>query len=78
MTKVVRLNTRGTLTLPKELRLRLGVKNGGQIVAEETDNGVLLRPSATIPIEIYPDSRLAEFKRNNEDALSGYRFKKKK
>ncbi len=76
MTKVISINDRGTLTLPKELRQRLGVKNGGQVVAEETDNGILLRVGVTFPIEIYSDARLAEFHRNNEEALP--RSKKKK
>ncbi|MGI8966198.1 MAG: AbrB/MazE/SpoVT family DNA-binding domain-containing protein, partial [Limisphaerales bacterium] len=47
MTKVISINERGTLTLPKELRQRLGVKDGGQIVVEETANGILLRAGAT-------------------------------
>lgn len=76
MRRVISINSRGSLTIPKELRRRLGVQNGGQIVAEETDGGLLLRGSKTM--EIYSDTRLAEFKRNNEDALAGFQFKKKK
>ena len=78
MTKVISINQRGTLTLPKDLRQRLGVRHGGQVVAEETDNGILLRAGATFPVEIYSDTRLAEFNRNNEDALARYPIKKKK
>jgi bifunctional DNA-binding transcriptional regulator/antitoxin component of YhaV-PrlF toxin-antitoxin module len=77
MTKVININQRGTLTLPKEMRRRLGVKAAGQVVAEETDDGVLLRAGATFPVEIYSEKRMAEFTRNNEDALARYRFKKK-
>ena len=75
MTKTININDRGTLTLPKELRDRLGLKKGGQVVAEETDEGILLRPGVTFPIEIYSDERLAEFARNNEEALARYRRK---
>ena len=75
MTKVININPRGTLTLPKELRRRLGLPQGGQIVAEETREGILLRPGATFPVEIYTDKRLAEFARQNEEALAGYRLK---
>ncbi|MCF7762297.1 MAG: AbrB/MazE/SpoVT family DNA-binding domain-containing protein [Verrucomicrobia bacterium] len=75
MTKVININGRGTLTLPKELRQRLGIK-AGQIVAEETDEGILLRVGAAFPVEIYDEKRLAEFSRNNETALAGYRFKR--
>ncbi len=74
MTKVININNRGTLTLPKELRERLGIKGEGRVVAEETEGGILLRPGATFPIEIYTEERLAEFKNNNEDALKNYQL----
>ena len=77
MTKVININDRGTLTLPKELRRRLGVSGNGQIVAQDTDEGVLLRAGATFPLGIYSEKRLTEFDRNNEQALAGYRLKKK-
>ena len=77
MNKVININDRGTLTLPKSLRRRLGVLGSGQIVAEDTEEGVLLRAGATFPLEIYSEKRLAEFDRNNERALAGYRLKKK-
>ena len=77
MTKVININERGTLTLPKEMRRRLGVSRRAQVVAEETDEGILLRPGVTFPVELYSDERLAEFRRNNEESLAKYRFKKK-
>ena len=77
MTKVININDRGTLTLPKELRRRLGVAGNGQVVAEDTDEGVLLRAGATFPVEMYSEKRLTEFNRHNEQALAGYRLKKK-
>ena len=78
MTKVIAINDRGTMTLPKRLRERLGVRAGGQVVAEETEDGVLLRLGVTLPLEIYSEARLAEFRRNNEDALVGFKFPKKR
>jgi bifunctional DNA-binding transcriptional regulator/antitoxin component of YhaV-PrlF toxin-antitoxin module len=77
MTKVVNINERGTLTLPKEMRRRLGVNGQAQVVAEETDEGILLRAGVTFPVEVYSDNRLAEFRRNNEEALARYKFKRK-
>jgi bifunctional DNA-binding transcriptional regulator/antitoxin component of YhaV-PrlF toxin-antitoxin module len=76
MTKVININGRGTLTLPKELRQRAGIKTGGQIVAQATDKGILLRAGTTFPVEVYSDKRLTEFARNNEAALAGFRLKK--
>jgi AbrB family looped-hinge helix DNA binding protein len=70
------MNGRGALTIPKELRRRLGLKEGGRVVVEETDHGLLLRRGAAPAVEIYTDERVAEFARNNEEALAGYRLKK--
>jgi hypothetical protein len=58
------------------MRRRLGIDRHAQVVAEETDEGVLLRPGATFPVELYSEKRLAEFRRNNEESLAGYRFAK--
>lgn len=77
MTKVININERGTLTLPKEMRRRLGVQGNAQVVAEDTEEGILLRPGVTFPVEMYSEKRLAEFRKHNEEALAGYRFKKK-
>lgn len=77
MTKVININARGTLTLPKEMRLRLGVSDNAQVVAEETDEGILLRAGVTFPVEMYSVKRLSEFSHNNETALTGLRLKKK-
>ena len=50
MTKVIQINDRGTLTLPKEMRRRLGIERNAQVVAEETEEGILLRPGVTFPV----------------------------
>lgn len=76
MKKVINTNERGTITLPKDLRQRLGLPDGGQVVAEDTVDGVLLRSGVTFPVEIYTDERVAEFQRTNEDALARFRLKK--
>jgi bifunctional DNA-binding transcriptional regulator/antitoxin component of YhaV-PrlF toxin-antitoxin module len=77
VTKIININDRGTLTLPKELRRRFGVSGNGQVVAEETDEGILLRAGVTFPIEIYSKKRLAEFDRHNEQALARFKLKRK-
>jgi bifunctional DNA-binding transcriptional regulator/antitoxin component of YhaV-PrlF toxin-antitoxin module len=77
VTKIININDRGTLTLPKELRRRFGVSGNGQVVAEETDEGILLRAGVTFPIEIYSEKRLMEFDRHNEQALARFRLKRK-
>ena len=76
MTRIISINDRGTLTLPRDLRRRLGLSGSGQVVAEETEEGLLLRAGVTFPVELYSEKRVAEFARHNELALSRYRFKK--
>jgi AbrB family looped-hinge helix DNA binding protein len=74
MENIVSINQRGVLTLPKDLRVKYGLEQGGQIVIEETDDGILLRPAITFPLESYSDERIKEFEKNNEEALSGFTF----
>lgn len=63
MSTVVQINPRGTLTIPKELRKKFGL--GSQVILDETTSGLVLRPAATYPVEIYTDERIAEFRLNN-------------
>ena len=49
------------MTLPKPLRKTLGVDKGGIIMADVTDDGIVLHPAAAFPIELYTDARIAEF-----------------
>lgn len=70
------MNERGTLTLPKDLSQRMGLATGGQVIAEATAEGILLRAGATFAVELYSEARLAEFHRNNEAALAGFNFPK--
>ncbi|MGB5631927.1 MAG: AbrB/MazE/SpoVT family DNA-binding domain-containing protein [Waterburya sp.] len=72
MERIVSINERGTLTLPKDLRRKYGLERGGQVVIEESDEGLLLRPGVTFSIEIYSDERVKEFQQHNEEDLKGF------
>jgi len=61
MNAILELNSRGTLTLPKAMRHLLGIDHGGRIIAETSEDGILLRPGVAFPIEVYTDARVAEF-----------------
>lgn len=63
MSTIVQINSRGTLTIPKDLREKFGL--GAQVILDETPGGLVLRPAATYPVEIYTDERIAEFRLNN-------------
>jgi bifunctional DNA-binding transcriptional regulator/antitoxin component of YhaV-PrlF toxin-antitoxin module len=67
----IQINKRGTLTLPKELRKKLGLEKEGIIMAELSEKGVLLKPAIAFPIELYSDSRVAEFNEADK-ALRSY------
>jgi bifunctional DNA-binding transcriptional regulator/antitoxin component of YhaV-PrlF toxin-antitoxin module len=61
MTATIQINARGNLTLPKPMRKRLGLEKGGVVMAESSEQGILLKPAVAFPIEMYSDSRVAEF-----------------
>jgi AbrB family looped-hinge helix DNA binding protein len=72
MERIILINERGTITLPKDLRKKYGLETGGQIVIEESDEGLLLRPGVTFSVEIYSDRRVEEFQQQNEDELAEF------
>jgi AbrB family looped-hinge helix DNA binding protein len=60
-----RLGKRGTFVIPARLRRRFGLTEGSPVIAEETDDGILIRPAVTLPIEIYSAERRAGFLLSN-------------
>ena len=60
-----RVGKRGTLVIPAKLRRRFGIEEGSEVIAEETPEGILIRPAVTVPIELYTDERKAEFLLSN-------------
>ncbi|MGA1841763.1 MAG: AbrB/MazE/SpoVT family DNA-binding domain-containing protein [bacterium] len=69
MTTTIQINERGTLTLPKELRKRLGLEKGGVIIAEVSDDGIILKPAVAFPIEMYTNSRIKEFEEEDKKLM---------
>ena len=47
----MRITSRGQLTIPAKLRLRLGLLPGTDVVFKEIDGGILIR-SATVPSDL--------------------------
>jgi len=58
---LIAVNSRGELTLPKEVRRQIGMSEGGTMSVRVTPDGVLLVPVAAFPVETYTKERLAEF-----------------
>jgi AbrB family looped-hinge helix DNA binding protein len=66
MTYKVTIGPRGTITIPAKARRAFGLEKNDQMIVEETSEGLLLRPTLNVPIEIYTDARIAEFAEDEE------------
>jgi AbrB family looped-hinge helix DNA binding protein len=60
-----KIGKRGTFVIPASLRRRFGLAEGSEVIAEETAEGILIRPAVTIALEVYSPERKAEFLLNN-------------
>ncbi len=60
-----RVGKRGTWVIPARLRRRFGLEEGSEIIAEETPDGILIRPAFTVALEMYSPERKAEFLLSN-------------
>jgi AbrB family looped-hinge helix DNA binding protein len=72
--QTVLIGKRGTVVIPAKLRKRYRLDEGSPMLIEEREDGILMRPAATTPIdvEIYTSERLAEFFLNNVLTKEGY------
>jgi AbrB family looped-hinge helix DNA binding protein len=68
-----KVGRRGTVVLPAKLRRRLGIEEGSFVVAEEREDGILIRPATVLAVEIYKPGRKAEFMLNNAVGAEDYR-----
>jgi AbrB family looped-hinge helix DNA binding protein len=65
-----RLTQSGAIELPADLRQRLGLLEGDEVVLEERDGGLFLR--AAVRYEIWTPERKAEFFLNNSVTQEDY------
>jgi len=68
MQNKVTINERGVLTIPARMREAFGIKANDELIIEDTEQGLLLRPSVSVPIELYTKDRIKEFA-SDEDAI---------
>ena len=68
-----KVGKRGTFVIPARLRRIFGFQEGSEIIAEETPDGILLRPAMIVPIELYSPERKAEFILENAVDAEDYR-----
>jgi AbrB family looped-hinge helix DNA binding protein len=60
-----RVGRRGTVVIPAALRRRFGIEEGSLIIAEDREEGILIRPAVVVPLESYTQERKAEFLLSN-------------
>jgi AbrB family looped-hinge helix DNA binding protein len=60
-----KVGRRGIVVIPAKLRKRFRMEEGALLIAEEREDGVLLRPAVALPVEAYTPERVAEFLLNN-------------
>jgi AbrB family looped-hinge helix DNA binding protein len=68
MVAKVTINERGALTIPVAVRQALGIRANDELIVEETPHGILLRPSISVPVELYTEARICEFA-EDDDAI---------
>ena len=74
MSRIISINEQGTITLPQDIIKKYGLEAGRQIVIEESEAGIILRPEAGFPVEIYSDERVQEFRQQNEQELEDFKL----
>ena len=68
-----RIGRNGTLVIPARLRRRFGLREGGMVVLEETEDGISIRPAVAVPVEVYSARRKAELLLNNAVDAADYK-----
>lgn len=64
----ITINERGVITIPAKMREVFGIKGSDELIIEDTDQGLLIRPAFSVPIEVYTEDRISEFAAD-EDAI---------
>jgi AbrB family looped-hinge helix DNA binding protein len=72
-----KVGKRGAIVVPARLRKRFGIEEGSIVVAEEREEGILIRPAVVVPVERYTPERKAEFLLCNATTESDYRKARK-
>lgn len=72
MTATLEVGKDGNVVIPEDLRARFGLEEGTQVVAEATEDGILIRAASDPDVEVYTPERIAEFLLNNAVSQQDY------
>ena len=70
---ITKIGKRGTVVIPAPIRQKYGFREGSQLIVEGRQDGVMLLPVVTLPVEIYTAKRKAEFLLNNTVTAEDYK-----
>ena len=66
MTIPLSLSRRGQITLPKEVREKLGLRPGDVLLLKVEEGRLVLEPALLLSYEVYSEERLEEFRKAAE------------
>ena len=72
-----KVGKRGAIIVPARLRKRFGIEEGTLVIAEEKEDGILIRPAIVVPVERYSPERKAEFLLSTAVSAVDYRNARK-
>jgi len=75
--ETAKVGKRGAIIVPARLRKRFGIEEGEMVTAEETEDGILIRPAVVMPVERYSQERKAEFLLSNAIDRADYQRARK-
>src|ERR1700756_4704309 len=77
MPQSAKVGKRGAIIVPASLRKRFGIEEGSMVVAEEKEDGILIRPAVIVPVERCTPWHKAELLLSNPVDANDYRKARK-
>jgi bifunctional DNA-binding transcriptional regulator/antitoxin component of YhaV-PrlF toxin-antitoxin module len=73
------LSKRGSLTLPPDLRRKLGLDKlaSPMLLVEERDGGIFIQPAVALPVRDIPKARMQAWLTRDRDDLRSFRRSEK-
>lgn len=76
----IMVSKRGTITLPPELRKKLGLDklNQPMVIIEEREGGLFLQSAAPVPLRDFSKDQIQSWIKQDEEEMAEFRRKKKR
>lgn len=80
MATAIPISKRGTVTIPPEMRKRLGVDQlqNPMLLVEERDGKLYMEPAAAIPVRNIPESTLRSWIKEDETEMTAFHSTQKR